>query len=144
MCGAGTFRTTRRGHRLRGKLRAAEVRRERDEFLRTLALVRKPAQRELKPEFDRAANPQVLQRTGTEDGKASKLSNLFARWKEALVPAPPKEPPAPVSPAFEKAAKPPLDLTEAFNREVEMRRSSEDRDRDPGRDFDPDDPHGKF
>ncbi len=138
--------------------RSAEVKRERDEFLRTIALVRKPVQRELKPEFDRAANPQVLQRTGTEDGKVQepsraegaagtsqkgKLTSLFARWKEALVPAVPKEPPT-SQPAFSKAAKPPIDLVEAFNREVEMRRSGEDRDRDPGRDFDPDDPHGKF
>lgn len=123
--------------------RSAETARQRAEFQRTLALVRKPVQREIKPEFDRAANPQVLQRTGTEDGKAPQqggLTSIFARWKEALAPAPAKEPPAPVTPTFEKAAKPPIDLVDAFNREVEHRRSSEERDRDPGRDFDPDDP----
>jgi len=45
---------------------------------------------------------------------------------------------------FEKAAKPPIDLTEAFNREVENRRGREDRERDLDdgldRSFDPTDP----
>jgi len=113
------------------------VKRERDEFLRSLALVRKPVQRELKPEFDRAANPQVLQRTGTEDSKAPEKrqtrKTCLHGLKEALQPLEqPKAAPAPVKPEFErKAAKPPIDLTDAFNREVEARRDREDRDRDP-------------
>jgi hypothetical protein len=77
-------------------------------------LLKKQPQQVLKPEFDRAAQP-ARGRTGTEDGK-------------------------PLKETFDKAAKPPLDLTEAFNREVENRLRREDRDRDPDgpdRGFDP-------
>jgi hypothetical protein len=144
--------------------RSAQTALHREEFQRVRARViemprdRKPPERELKPEFDRAAQ-QVLQRTGTDDGRApqgatgakqddasqhekGKLVRLFNHMVEGLHPEPPKPTPAPVAakPEFEKAAKPPIDLTEAFNREVENRMSREERERDPdgpGRSFDP-------
>jgi hypothetical protein len=143
--------------------RAARTALHREEFQRIADLIRKPPGRELKPDFDRAAKP-VLERTGTDDGRGpqaatglkaaegnkqekGKLVSLFNRFVESLHP----EPPQPAAPApqpyrtdFEKAAKPPIDLTEAFNREVENRRSREERDRDlddgPDRTFDPTDP----
>jgi hypothetical protein len=142
--------------------RAARTALHREEFQKIAELMRKPPGRELKPDFDRAAKP-VLERTGTDDGKPheakaekaaegnkqqkGKLVSLFNRFVESLNPEPPQPPaPAPQSHRedFEKAAKPPLDLTEEFNREVENRRSREDRDRDlddgPDRSFDPSDP----
>jgi hypothetical protein len=139
--------------------RAAKTALHREEFQRIADLIRKPPGRELKPDFDRAAKP-VLERTGTDDGRTQeakaaegnkqekgKLVSLFNRFVESLHP----EPPQPSAPAprpyrtdFEKAARPPIDLTEAFNREVENRRRREDRDRDlddgPDRSFDPTDP----
>jgi hypothetical protein len=140
--------------------RSARTALHREEFQKIADLVRKPPGRELKPEFDRAAKP-VLERTGTGDGRTpleakaaegnkqekGKLVSLFNRFVESLH----TEPPQPSAPApqpfrtdFEKAAKPPIDLTEEFNREVENRRSREDRDRDldngPDRTFDPTDP----
>src|ERR1039458_8501927 len=143
--------------------RSARTALHRAEFQRIAELVRKPPGRELKPEFDRVANP-VLERTGTDDSRGpqeakgakapegnrqekGKLVSLFNRFVESLHPEPPQAP-APerlsVQTDFEKAARPPIDLTEAFNREVENRRSREDRDRDldngPDRSFDPDDP----
>lgn len=108
--------------------RAARTALHREEFQRIAELVRKPPGREIKPEFDRVVKP-ALERTGTEDGRAP----------QALAPDPLR-----VRTDFEKAVKPPIDLTEAFNREVENRRSREDRDRDlddgPDRSFDPTDP----
>ena len=143
--------------------RAAKTALHREEFQRIADLIRKPPGRELKPDFDRVANP-VLERTGTDDGRGpqeatatkaaegnkqekGKLVSLFNRFVESLHPEPP-QPPPPALPRyrtdFEKAARPPIDLTEAFNREVENRRSREDRDRDlddgPDRSFDPTDP----
>jgi hypothetical protein len=143
--------------------RAAAAALHREEFQRVADLIRKPPGRELKPDFDRAANPG-LERTGTEDGRGpqdatagkaaeakkqekGKLVSLFNRFVASLSSEPP-QPPVPESrpyrTEFEKAAKPPLDLTEAFNREVENRRSREDRDRDLDdgldRSFDPTDP----
>jgi hypothetical protein len=141
--------------------RAARTALHREEFQRIADLMRKPPGRELKPEFDRAAKP-VLERTGTEDGRTheaaaekaaegnkqqkGKLVSLFNRFVESLHPELP-QPPAPAPKDyvadFEKAAKPPIDLTEEFNREVENRRSREERDRDfdgPDRTFDPTDP----
>jgi hypothetical protein len=141
--------------------RAARTALHREEFQKIADLIRKPLGRELKPDFDRAANP-VLERTATDEGKApqqaakaadgnkqqkGKLVSLFNRFVESLHPEPP-QPPAPAAQPyradFEKAAKPPIDLTEAFNREVDNRRSREDRDRDlddgPDRSFDPTDP----
>jgi hypothetical protein len=142
--------------------RAARTALHREEFQRIADLIRKPPGRELKPDFDRAANP-VLERTGTDDGRTQeatalkaaegnkqekgKLVSMFNRFVESLHP----EPPQPSAPAprpyradFEKAVRPPIDLTEEFNREVENRRSREDRDRDlddgPDRSFDPTDP----
>jgi len=140
--------------------RSARTALHREEFQKIADLVRKPPGRELKPEFDRVAKP-VLERTGTDDGRMppearavegnkqekGKLVSLFNRFVESLHP----EPPQPSAPApqpfrtdFEKAAKPPIDLTEEFNREVENRRSREERDRDlddsPDRTFDPTDP----
>lgn len=94
--------------------RSADMALKREEF--QLLLKKQPA-RVLKPEFDRAAQP-VHGRTGTEDGKPLKET-----FDKAL-----------------KAAKPPIDLTEAFNREVENRISREERDRDrdgPDRTLDP-------
>ena len=153
---------------------------------------RKPPVRELKPEFDRAAQ-QVLERTGTDDGRLmgakaaeeneqeptggrkaepgnpeqepmgakatggnleqhagnkkdrGKLAGLFNAIGSLFgphEPPPPRARPA-AKPDFEKAAKPPLDLAEAFNREVENRARREENDRGldgPGRSFDPDDP----
>jgi len=141
--------------------RAARTALHREEFQKIAELMRKPPGRELKPEFDRAAKP-VQERTGTDDGRAheataekaaegnkqprGKLVSLFNRLVESLHPEPPQPPapaPQPYREDFEKAAKPPLDLTEEFNREVENRRSREDRDRDfdgPDRTFDPTDP----
>ena len=142
--------------------RSAHTALHREEFQRIADLVRKPPGRELKPEFDRVAKP-VLERTGTDDGsmreataekaaegskqQKGKLVSLFNRFVESLHPEPP-QPPAPAPKDyradFEKAAKPPIDLTEAFNREVENRRSREERDRDLDdgldRSFDPKDP----
>jgi hypothetical protein len=139
--------------------RSARTALHREEFQKIADLVRKPPGRELKPEFDRAAKP-VLERTGTDDGRTppeakaaegnkqekGKLVSLFNRFVESLHPEPPQPPapaPQPFRTDFEKAAKPPIDLTEEFNREVENRRSREDRDRDldngPDRTFDPDD-----
>jgi len=144
--------------------RSAATALSREEFERLRARVieipidRKPAARELKPDFDRVAH-EVYARTGTDDGRPLQaastgkadgnkpekgtLVSLFKRALEALHPEPPK-PPAPepvrVAEEFEKAAKPPIDLTEEFNREVEYRRTQEERDRDydgPDRDFDP-------
>jgi hypothetical protein len=95
--------------------RAADTALKREEF--QLLVQKKQAQRVLKPEFDRAAQPS-RERTGTQDGRA-------------------------LSDTFDKAAKPPVDLTEAFNREVEnrLRREEIDRDRDtgPDRSLDPKD-----
>jgi hypothetical protein len=142
--------------------RAARTALHREEFQRIADLIRKPPGRELKPDFDRAAKP-VLERTGTDDGRTQeattakapeekkqqkgKLVSLFNRFVESLNPEPPQPPapaPRPYRAEFEKAASPPIDLTEAFNREVENRRSREDRDRDlddgPDRTFDPKDP----
>jgi hypothetical protein len=142
--------------------RAATTALHRDEFQKIADLMRKPPGRELKPDFDRAANA-VLERTGTDDGRPheakaekpadgnrqqkGKLVSLFNRFVESLHPEPPQTPSPAAQPYrtdFEKAAKPPIDLTEAFNREVENRRSREDRDRDldngPDRSFDPTDP----
>lgn len=140
--------------------RAAHTALHREEFQRIADLVRKPPGRELKPEFDRAAKP-VLERTGTDDGRMpqeakaavqnkqekGKLVSLFNRFVESLHTEPPQPPapaPQPFRTDFEKAAKPPIDLTEEFNREVENRRSREGCDRDldngPDRTFDPDDP----
>jgi hypothetical protein len=135
--------------------RAARTALHREEFQRIAELVRKPPGRELKPDFDRVANP-VLERTGTDDSRTpqdggkqqkGKLVSLFNRFVEGLHPEPPREPdpaPLPVRKDFEKAGRPPIDLTEEFNREVENRRSREDRDRDlddgPDRSFDPTDP----
>ncbi len=132
--------------------RSAETALHREEFQKIAQKVieiRKP----LQPEFERAAQPPALQRTGTDDGRApqqetkpekGKLVNLFTRFRDMLQPPEPKPDPeaAPVREDFEKAAKPPIDLTEEFNREVEYRKQQEDRDRDndPGREFDPDDP----
>ncbi len=143
--------------------RAAATALHREEFQRIADLIRKPPGRELKPDFDRAANP-VAERTGTDDSKApqqavaekanqgnkqekGKLVSLFNRFVASLSVEPP-QPPAPAArpyrTEFEKSAKPPIDLTEAFNREVENRRSREERDRDleDGLDhtFDPTDP----
>jgi hypothetical protein len=93
--------------------RSAETALKREQFQKTLALLRKPPGRDIKPQFDRAAQPE--QRTGTTGGGKAVT---------------PKE-------DFEKAAKPPVDLTEAFNREVDQRRERENRDRDfDGPDFD--------
>jgi len=142
--------------------RAAQTALHREEFQRIADLIRKPAGRELKPDFDRTAKP-MLERTGTDDGRTQeataakaaeekkqekgKLVSLFNRFVQSLNPEPP-QPPAPAAQPFrsefEKAAKPPIDLTEEFNREVENRRSREDRERDlddgPDRTFDPTDP----
>ena len=95
--------------------KSAETALKREQF-QQLVLKKQPA-RILKPEFDRAAQ-QARERTGTADGKPLKES-----FDKAL-----------------KAAKPPIDLTEAFNREVENRISREERDRDrdgPDRTLDP-------
>jgi len=135
--------------------RAARTALHREEFQRIAELVRKPPGREINPEFDRVANP-VLERTGTDDSRTpedgskqqkGKLVSLFSRFVEGLHPEPPREPdpaPLPVRTDFEKAVRPPIDLTEEFNREVENRRSREDRERDrddgPARSFDPKDP----
>jgi hypothetical protein len=92
--------------------RAAETALKREEF----QLLVQYQHRALKPEFDRAAQ-QARERAGGEDGRSLKET-------------------------FDKAAKPPVDLTEAFNREVENRISREERDRDrdgPDRTFDPKD-----
>ena len=128
--------------------RAARTALHREEFQRIAELVRKPPGRELKPDFDRVAKP-VLERTGTDDGRRTtaakhrgskqqkgKLVSLFNRFVESLHPEPPQAPdpaPLPVRTDFEKAAKPPIDLTEEFNREVENRRSREERDREQRR-----------
>ncbi len=82
--------------------RSAETALKREEFQ---LLVQKKQPRALKPEFDRAAQG-LPERAGTGDGK-------------------------PLKDAFEKAVKPPIDLVEEFNREVESRRSRDDIDRDP-------------
>jgi hypothetical protein len=141
--------------------RAARTALHREEFQRIAELVRKPPGRELKPEFDRVAKP-VLERTGTDDGRTpqeatgakaaegnkqqtGKLVSLFNRFVHSLDTEPPQPAPAPlpVRKEFENAAKPPIDLTEEFNREVENRRSREERDREPDgpdRSFDPKDP----
>ena len=97
--------------------KSAETALKREQF-QQLVLKKQPA-RILKPEFDRAAQP-ARERTGTADGKPLKET-----FDKAL-----------------KAAKPPIDLTEAFNREVENRISREERDRDrdgPDRTLDPKD-----
>jgi hypothetical protein len=134
--------------------RAARTALHREEFQRIAELVRKPPGRELKSDFDRVANP-VLERTGTDDSRTpqdgskqqkGKLVSMFNRFVEGLHPEPPREPdpaPLPVRADFEKAARPPIDLTEEFNREVENRLSREERDREqdgPDRSFDPKDP----
>jgi hypothetical protein len=139
--------------------RAAQTALHREEFQRIAELVRKPMGRELKPEFDRVAKP-VLERTGTDDGRTpqeatdakaaeghkqekGKLVSLFNRFVASLSTEPPQPAPAPqpFRKKFEQAARPPIDLTEEFNREVENRRSREDRERDldngPDRTFDP-------
>lgn len=95
--------------------KSADTALKREKFQKTLALLRKPPERALKPPFDRAAKPDQ-QRTGTADGRTQ---------------------------APKDAAKPPVDLTEAFNREVDERLARESRDREPGgpgRRRDPDDP----
>jgi hypothetical protein len=92
---------------------SAETALRREEFQ---LLLKKQPQHVLKPEFDRAAQ-NARQRTGTEGGRSVKDN-------------------------FDKAAKPPIDLTEAFNREVDNRRRREEIDRDPDgpdRSFDPTD-----
>ena len=94
--------------------RAARTALHREEFQRIADLIRKPPGRELKPDFDRAANP-VLERTGTDDGRTQeataakaaegnkqekgKLVSLFNRFVESLHPEPPQPPaPAPARP----------------------------------------------
>ena len=108
--------------------RSADMALKREEFQQ---LLKKPPQRALKPEFDRAASLQ--QRTGTDGQEA-----MGPRQK----PDDERNLKKPLKETFDKAAKPPLDLTEAFNREVENRRAREERDRDfdgPDRSFDPTD-----
>lgn len=136
--------------------RAAETALHREEFQKVAALVRKPPGRELKPQFDRAAQQEsTKQRTGTDDARApvqqpqeqkqekGRFSALFKKIVERLNPEPPEpaRPPAPpMREEFEKKAEPPVDITEQFNRYVENRleRDERDRDNDPGRD--PDEP----
>ena len=81
--------------------RSADRRSRREEF----QLLLQNSERVLKPEFDRAAQG-LTGRTTTEDGK-------------------------PLKGTFGKAAKPPINLVEEFNREVESRRSRDDIDREP-------------
>src|SRR5437016_1687473 len=50
--------------------RAAETALHREEFQRVAELVRKSPGRELKPQFNRAAEQQIERRTGTQDGRA--------------------------------------------------------------------------
>jgi hypothetical protein len=89
--------------------KSAETALKREQF-QQLVLKKQP-QRDLKPEFDRAAAQRPPARTGTKDGRV-------------------------LSDTFDKTAKPPMDLTEAFNREVENRRRRKEieRDLDTGRD----------
>jgi hypothetical protein len=90
--------------------KSADLALKREEF----ELLLQNAERALKPEFDRAAQ-QALEKSGAGDGKSLKDK-------------------------FEKAAKPPVDLVEEFNREVEGRTTREKDDRDldgPDRSFDP-------
>jgi hypothetical protein len=138
--------------------RAAATALHREEFQRVRGKiiempVRKEPAREVKPDFDRAAWPE-LQRTGTDGGrrevpeapKKGMLLQFFNRVVEAIRPhhEPPSPPaPPPVRPVFEKAAAPPIDLVAAFNRTVDERLSREDRDREPDgpdRSFDPKNP----
>jgi len=92
--------------------RSADMALKREEF----ELLLHNAERALKPAFDRAAQHD-REKTGAGDGKS---------FKET----------------FDKAAKPPVDLVEEFNREVKDRTTREKDDRDldgPGRTLDPDD-----
>jgi hypothetical protein len=91
--------------------RSADMALKREEF----ELLLQNTERVLKPEFDRAAQHD-REKTGAGDGKQLKDT-------------------------FDKTAKPPVDLVEEFNREVENRitREKDDRDLDgPDRSFDPD------
>jgi hypothetical protein len=105
-----------------GRLEARENRSvatalKREEFERIIA--KKPPARVLKPEFDRAAQ-QIQARTGTDDSRGLQKGTLIE--------------------AFTRPAKPPVDLVQEFNRQVENRTSREDNDRDPDgpdRGFDP-------
>jgi hypothetical protein len=81
--------------------RSADMALKREEF----QLLLQNTQHVLKPEFDRAAQGRSG-RTSTEDGK-------------------------PLKGTFDKAAKPPINLVEEFNREVENRRSRDEIDREP-------------
>jgi hypothetical protein len=81
--------------------RSADMALKREEF----QLLLQNSERALKPEFDRAAQG-LPGRTTTGDGK-------------------------PLKGTFDKAAKPPINLVEEFNREVESRRSRDDIDREP-------------
>jgi hypothetical protein len=140
--------------------RAAETALHREEFQKIAALVRKPPGREIKPEFERAAKPPVIERTGTDDNRApvqqpqeqkqekGRFSALFKKIVERIHPEPekpaPEPPAAPLREQFEKKAEPPIDITEQFNRYVENRLEREERDRDfdddgPDRSFDPND-----
>ena len=86
--------------------RSADLALKREEFQKTLALLRKPPGREIQGPFNQAAQQQ--KRIATADGK-------------------------PLTPKgdFEKAAKPPLDLTEEFNRELDNRIRRDDHEREP-------------
>jgi hypothetical protein len=91
--------------------RSADMALKREEF----ELLLQKAERVLKPEFDRAAQ-QAREKSGAGDGKQLKD-------------------------AFDKTAKPPVDLVEEFNREVKDRTTREKDDRGldgPDRSFDPD------
>ena len=81
--------------------RSADMALKREEF----QLLLQNMQRVLKPEFDRAAQG-IAGPTTAGDGK-------------------------PLKDTFDKAAKPPINLVEEFNREVESRRSREEMDREP-------------
>jgi len=127
--------------------RSMETALHREEFQQVARKIVEIDRKRVQPEFQRAAAPAVLQRTGTDDAKApekGKLVNLFTRFRDMLNPPEPTPEQPRVTPKedFEQAAKPPVDLTAEFNREVEYRKQQEDRDRDidPGRDFDPSDP----
>jgi hypothetical protein len=80
--------------------RSADMALKRERFQQLV--LKKHPQRALKPEFDRAAG--ILERTGTEDGK-------------------------PLKQAFDQAAKPPVELVDEFNRQVDNRTTREKTDR---------------
>jgi len=95
--------------------RSAETALKREQFQQLVQKIQ--PHRVLKPEFDRAAQDR-RKGTGTDGSRSVKNT-------------------------FDKAAKPPVDLTEAFNREVDNRIRREDIDRDldtgPDRSLDPKD-----